>query len=378
MARRRVGVRMRDTLKIAAAIVGVIVGAGFASGQEIFQFFTSFGKVGVFGGVIAAIAFAFIFTQVARLGNIQQTTSHKKVIDQIAGPYLGKVLDLIITFFLFGVLVIMIAGSGSLFEQQFGIPKYIGSAIMTILTIATVYLNMKNILSLLATFTPVLLIVITFLGIYSTVTTDLTAADVSGLVDVSKSAAPHWILGAALYVSYVTAAGFAMLTVIGGSTKDSKVIIRGGILGGLTLGFLIILFQFAMIGRFDIIQSVDMPTLLLAKEVSPWLGYAMAILILGMIYNTAVGMLYSFTARFSNPSHPKFKVLNTVVGVVAFLASFAGFTKLVGTLYPITGYLGFILIAAIVISAFRMKAIKKGVKAEKLKEENLVIADANV
>ncbi|WP_381536868.1 hypothetical protein [Sporosarcina siberiensis] len=74
------------------------------------------------------------------------------------------------------------------------------------------------------------------------------------------------------------------------------------------------------------------------------------------------------------PSLLYFQILNTVV---AFLASFAGFTKLVGTLYPITGYLGFILIGAIVISAFRMKAIKKSVKTKKLADENLVIIEGN-
>lgn len=31
----------KDVIRIAGAFVGVIVGAGFASGQEIMQFFTS-------------------------------------------------------------------------------------------------------------------------------------------------------------------------------------------------------------------------------------------------------------------------------------------------------------------------------------------------
>ena len=37
---------MKNSIRIAGAYVGLIVGAGFASGQEILQFFTSFGWAG--------------------------------------------------------------------------------------------------------------------------------------------------------------------------------------------------------------------------------------------------------------------------------------------------------------------------------------------
>ena len=38
---------IRETLKIAFAFVGVIVGAGFASGQEVMQYFVGFGLDGL-------------------------------------------------------------------------------------------------------------------------------------------------------------------------------------------------------------------------------------------------------------------------------------------------------------------------------------------
>ena len=39
----------KEVSRIAGAFVGVIVGAGFASGQEILQFFAGFGAIGVAG-----------------------------------------------------------------------------------------------------------------------------------------------------------------------------------------------------------------------------------------------------------------------------------------------------------------------------------------
>ena len=76
----------------------------------------------------------------------------------------------------------------------------------------------------------------------------------------------------------------------------------------------------------------------------------MSIILLGMIYNTAVGMLYAFTARFIKPETRRFKGAVVVFGLVAYGASFISFITLVGTIYPLMGYLGLILMAAILLA----------------------------
>ena len=107
-----------------------------------------------------------------------------------------------------------------------------------------------------------------------------------------------------------------------------------------------------------------MPTLYLANELSPWLGNILSIVLLGMIYNTSVGMLYAFTARLIPSETKNFKISVIVVGILAFLASFVGFIKLVGTVYPLTGYLGFVIIAALIFSWIRSKMKKQTLHAE--------------
>lgn len=96
-----------------------------------------------------------------------------------------------------------------------------------------------------------------------------------------------------------------------------------------------------------------MPTLFLATELSPTLGFLMSIALLGMIYNTAVGKLYAFTARFVHSGTRRFKISIVIVSLLAFGSSFVGFTELVGTVYPITGYLGLVFIIAIFIYFIR-------------------------
>ncbi|MFJ8243747.1 hypothetical protein [Peribacillus asahii] len=347
---------MKKSIQIAGAYIGVIVGAGFASGQEILQFFASFGWISVIGAVIAAFFFAFLGMSLTQLGSRLQTISHKQVVYHLCGPYVGVFVDLIITFFLFGVAVVMIAGTGSIFEQQFGLPSIVGNVVMAVLTIATVCLNIQKVLSLMGMITPFLLLIVVIIAIYSYLTMDLNAVEIQKIAETQNSAVSNWVLGALLYVSYNIAAGAAMLAVMGGTITDEKTAGRGGILGGIGLGLLILLIILAMLTKVNVIDGVDMPMLSLASEMSPAIGWIMSIILLGMIYNTAVGMLYAFTARLINPEQPtKFKGFAISFGIVAFIASFVGFTTLVGTLYPVMGYLGFIIMIAIIVAWFRRK-----------------------
>ena len=346
---------MKKSFQIAGAFIGVIVGAGFASGQEILQFFTSFGPISIVGTLVATTLFAFLGMNLTQLGSRLQTKSHQRVIYHICGRYLGVIIDIIITFFLFGVTVVMFSGAGAIFEQQFGIPSFIGSILMAIVTILTVTLSVQKVITLIGAFTPFLLLIVIVITVYSLINFDFANADLSEAVVAQNQGATHWLLGAILYVSYNLAAGAAMLTVMGGTVKDEKVAAWGGIIGGLGLGLLILLINVSMLTQLKEIASVPMPMLFLANNINPIMGAIMSIILLGMVYNTAVGMLYAFSARIVKTETLRFKGAVTIFGIAAFGASFIGFITLVGTVYPVMGYLGFTLIAAIIFTWARKK-----------------------
>ena len=70
---------MFKVLKIASAFVGIIVGAGFASGQEILLYFTSFGHMGTFAAILATALFAYLGMILTRLGSRTKTSLIKKL-----------------------------------------------------------------------------------------------------------------------------------------------------------------------------------------------------------------------------------------------------------------------------------------------------------
>ncbi|NLI69200.1 MAG: hypothetical protein GX374_11225 [Bacilli bacterium] len=344
---------MRRSFKIGSAFVGLIVGAGFASGQEVMQYFTNFGIWGAAGGLLATLLFMFLGFAFAQLGTNLQAVSHKTVMYHIGGRYIGPIFDVIITFFLFGVAVVMFAGSGSTFQQMFGIDAMIGSIIMAAAVILTLLLDTKKIISVIASVTPYLLGIIFVILVYSIFTMDISIAEANTIAAQQNSGAPNWVMGTLLYVSYNLAAGAPLLIIMAGGETDRKVAGMGGILGGLMLGALILLIHFGMFLKIEVVDGLDMPTLALANEIHPFVGILMAIALLGMIYNTAIGMFYSFTVRFIPAESKAYKPAVVIIGIIGFIASLAGFTTLIGKVYATMGYLGFALIIAVIIAWIR-------------------------
>nr|WP_106782317.1 hypothetical protein [Lysinibacillus timonensis] len=341
---------MKKSLQIGLAFVGLVIGGGFASGQEMMQFFTSFGIYSVFGTIVATIGFSFLGMKIAQLGYKLKTNSHKEVVYYLSGRTLGSIFDILITFFLFCVTVAMFAGTASAFRQVLGFDPVIGSVFMVALTVVTLMLNVKSIINVIAIATPYLLILMLIISAFSILTSDLSLAEQTTLAEQQRSAAPNWIMGALLYVSYNIASGVAMMTVIGSTAPSRKVAGWGGILGGLILGALILLVNTAMFAKMDVIAGKDMPIVEIAFNIHPLLGVMMAIALLGMIYSTAVGMMYSFIIRFVSPKDRIYRPTVVFFGIIGFLASFVGFVTLVGKVYSLMGYLGFAIIAAIILS----------------------------
>ena len=352
----------KEVSKIAGAFVGVIVGAGFASGQEILQFFASFGSMGLVGCVVAGIVFVLLSMAFSTMGQLLLANSHREVINAMLGKHLGAVFDLLITFFLFAITVVMLAGAGSLLNQWLGVPELWGSVIATIATVLIVCLDVASVISFIGAVTPFLMFMTIVVAGYVLMTPHPDYAALQVAAEAQPKGASQWLVAALLYVSYNTVAGMPFLVIMGGQASSRKVALWGGILGGLLLSVLMLLIASAMYLRMDTIGGLSMPMLSIATQISPWLGHLMSLVIFGMILNTAVGMLYAFMARIVPAGTRQFRIGTAVAGVVALAGSFVGFIKLVGLVYPIYGYIGFVLMALGLIGWIRM-ARKSGAMA---------------
>ena len=346
----------KELLKIAGAFVGLVVGAGFASGQEILQFFASFGRIGLLGCVVSMLAFVVLTMAFTAMGQRLKAGSHKEVIQALLGRHLGVVFDVLITFFLFAVTVVMLAGAGSLLHQWLGFSEVWGSVLATVVTVLIVCLDVRRVIAFIGVITPLLVVMTILVAGYVMAMPKADMDTLEAAAAAQPRAVGNWLVAALLYVSYTVVAGMPFLVIMGGQASSSRAALRGGLLGGLLLGILMLLVTCALYWRMDTLDNLSMPMLALATQMSPWLGHLMSLVIFGMIVNTAVGMLYAFVARLAPAGTPQFRWATVLGGALALAGSFVGFIALVGTVYPAYGYIGFALIACTFAGWLRMKS----------------------
>ncbi len=346
---------MLKVLQLASAFIGVIVGAGFASGQEILQYFTSFGLLGTVGAVVSTALFAYLGMVLMQVGSRMKTVSHRDAIYEISGKRIGTVIDYIIIFTLFGVGVVMIAGAGSNLSQQFGFPYFVGTTVLTLLILLSGLVNVGRFVAIIGSITPFLALIFIMLAIYSIFTQDSTYASLNTTALAQPTTLPNWFVSSVNYVSFNLAVGASMALVMGGAERNEKIAKWGGFAGGLGIGILIMLSHLAIFSKIDSVEGYDMPMLQLANELSPVLGFIMSIVLFGMIFSTGASMFFSFSARFFEVGTSKFKSFLLITLVVGYALSYIGFTDLVGKFYPLIGYLGLFLIGALIVAFVRIK-----------------------
>ncbi len=346
---------MLHVLRIASAFIGIIVGAGFASGQEILQYFTSFGYMGTLGAVLATGLFAYLGMMLTRIGSIMKIQSHNQAIYSLSGKTFGVVVDAILVVTLFGVGVVMVAGAGSLGNQFLGLSPFVGSLVMTVLIVATVLMPIDRVITLIGSITPFLIVALVVICIYSLFTYGRSFEELEPIATSMETSLPNWFISAINYVSFNIAVGAGMALVMGGSEPNEKIATWGGFFGGLGVGVLILIAHLAIFLKVDVVGGFPLPLLKIIENISPVLGMCMAVVLFGMIYNTGVAMYYAFVARFTTMQTKKSYIFAVVTGAVGYVASFVGFTDLIAYFYPLIGYLGLFLIALLIYAPFKLR-----------------------
>lgn len=347
---------MKNVIKMGSAFIGIIVGAGFASGNEILTYFTSFGLAGIAAAILSTALFAYLGMTLTRLGSRLQATNHKDVIYKISGRFLGVIVDYIIIFTLFGVGVVMLAGAGANLNQQFGLDSYIGSLLMVVLVFLTILLNVEKVVGVIGSVTPFLILMVVGVSIYCLVTLDTPFSILDPIANDVHTTLPNWLISAINYVSFNVAVGASMSIVMGGVEKNEKTAAWGGFVGGLGLGVLILLSHLAIFAKIETVAGTEMPMLAIINEISPQFAIFMAVILYGMIFNTAVSMFYAFGARFFTVDTKAFVVFVSISLIAGFGLSFIGFTNLVANFYPLIGYLGLFLVGALIFASIKLPA----------------------
>ena len=343
----------RKSIIIMFAYVGVVTGAGLASGQELLQYFVSLGIPGLIGIGIVGIFHILFGGILLQLGSHFLANDHAEVFSEITSEFIGKFMDIALIFTCFAIGFVMIAGAGSSLNQAFGAPNWVGQVICAGLIIIVGMMDFEKVSKIIGSFTPLILL-FTLIGSFYTFFNykpDWTHLD--SFARTLPSNFNNVVFAVFNYYGMCLMSGVSMGFVLGGEELNPSEAGVGGLLGGAIAGLLGILISFTLFIRIDEVAFLDIPMLYIVDEISPILGFFMALIIFGMIFNTGISLFYALARRFSSGNEKKFRILLIVLTLVGFVLSFGGFKQLVSIVYPLIGYVGIAMMVLLVVAYFK-------------------------
>lgn len=347
----------RKTLNVSLAFVGLLVGAGFATGQEVIQYFVSFGVWGLAGTIASGIVMILAGAVILQLGSYFLATDHKHVFRNVSHPVVSVFLDVSVTVTMFAIGFVMLAGAGSTMQQQFGVPTWIGAGVMVAIVMVTGLLDVDRVASIISNLTYLIIAAVVVASVYAVTTLPVDVGQLHAAASQAPSPVSPWWLSALNYTGLALILGVSMCLVIGGNTPDPRVAVWGGVLGGTLYTVLLTLAGVALFLTFDSVGNANVPMLKLFETMHPLLGVGMAFVVFAMIYNTSIGMFYALGRRLTANHPSRYRTVFLITCLLGYAVSFFGFGTLMTYVYPVIGYVGMVMIVVMLAWWVRRRVV---------------------
>ncbi|MEG1930021.1 MAG: hypothetical protein RR131_02660 [Anaerovorax sp.] len=340
-----------SVFNIAFLFVGAIMGAGFASGREIWQFFGVFGSKS-YGG-IAIVSFLFIFFGMMSIKVSQKlgSTDIVKMILPFENPVLERILGWIIVGFLFLIYTTTSAAGGALFQEQLGLHKAVGGIFLMLVMVATVLGGFQRISKYFKWIVPTLLVVVFGICMYI-VFADIPPSNMETMAE-SSPMAPTWYFSAIIYISYNMLGGIVILGSSAHQGVGKNTALKGAVLGGVLLGIFVLIMNCALFKDTGLASNSVLPILAFSDKINSMVRVVYALLLLAAIYVTATSNFYGLTTRVKPGKKKPYIIIATAF--VGFLMGLMGFVKMVAWVLPLEGYFGLAFLVLMTINFIKLQ-----------------------
>lgn len=148
-------------LKVVFVIIGALIGAGFASGQEIYTFFFSFGVNGLIGIVVSSFVMGVTIYKTLQIVCRNDIGNYGEFLNYFfKNKKLKEISNAIINIFILISFYIMIAGFGAYLNQEYGLNSIVGSSVLAILCLILFESNVSGFVKANEILIPILIVVI--------------------------------------------------------------------------------------------------------------------------------------------------------------------------------------------------------------------------
>lgn len=348
-----------NVMKFAGAFIAFIIGSGFATGQEIMQFFTSNGFYSLVSIIISLILFTYFGSTIMSCGFDYGSLEKYRPYKYFCGNKVGLFYECFVPVLLFISVIVMISGAGATLQEYYGLNYYVGCAMMTILVLIAFLCGLDSLINIIGFIGPVIVVFSLIVGF------TILVQNLDGLKNISQTmmevnltkAGGNCVKSGILYASYNMVSGLFFFTSLGNSADTRREAKYGAIVGSLLLMIVILVMNFALLSKINDIYKLSIPTLYFAKSISPMFGKVFSIVLLCGIFSTAAPNFWTVCDKISKEGKYNSKIIAIIISILAFFCGLFPFEKLVANVYPLTGILGILLFICIFLKQISKRII---------------------
>ena len=336
----------KRVLILAGAVIAFQIGSGFATGQEIIQYYTAYGVEGLLTLAVFFGTFLYYNVNFAKAGAEEHFEKANDIYRFYCGKYVGTFCDYYSTIFCYMSFWVMVGGAASTLNQEYGLPLWIGAVILVALTAITVAGGLEFLVDAIGLVGPIIVVICIAIGI---ITLFRDGGDIQAGLDAIKNGT----FEGAKAGETIKNAGPNWLGIIGGT---------------IAVSVAIALISFAQIANINTpnadgsihVWDAAIPNLILAMKVWKPFSAIFAVIVFAGIYTSAVPLLYNPASRFAKEGTPKFKILTIVLAIIGLIVGlFLPFKMLVNYIYVLNGYVGALLIVFMLWKNIKDTFLKK-------------------
>lgn len=336
-----------SALAVACTYVGTVVGAGFASGQEIQQFFGRFQGFGWLGVAAATALFAWLGYRLMWLGWYSRAASYRQVNAMLFGPHIGGWIDTALSVMLFGVIVVMLAGAGQLAVERLGLPFWAGVWWTVACTWLASAFGIAGVLRANSIIVPVMLTFVVYAAWATLGGAGSTAAS-GWRFPPHPGAAVGAAISCLLYVAYNLGLASGVLIPVGAAMSKPRTLRAGAVAGAFILGVMLTLILWMLHRHAPAALGYEVPMGYVAEQLGSVGSMLFTFALWGEIFSTLVGNVFALCAQIREYLRVPMPWLTGALLCLAQVFSWFGFAKLVAYAYTIFGGMALVFLMALV------------------------------
>lgn len=342
-------------ITFAGAFIAFLIGSGFATGQEILQYFASYGYWGIAGALVAMTLLIYVGVEFITVGYEEKFAKPSDIFVYFCGDALGRFFDYFSIIFIYLSFMVMIAGAGATINEHFQLSPTIGGIGMAILVVGTVCFGLNRLVEVIGVIGPVIVVISVALGLSAILQNPEGIAEGHSLLPSLelKTASTNWLFAAGSYVGFCMLWLAAFMAAMGATANSREEAAMGGALGAVAFSAAVIIVALGLLANIAQVNGTEIPSLHLAQKLHPLLATGFSLIIFAGIYTTAVPLLWTVVARFSKEKSGSFVALTVVLGAIGALVGLRiPFSTMVNIVYVINGYVGILLLVLMLVRTF--------------------------